>query len=206
MCAISSELSQPLYTYTSAYCAYRNQQTKFRTKEIRAILTLISRVLIKLINKTDAILVCLKIAQAAGGCNKCLLSIRSYQPHHKQIHKCHKEGETQFWTHLQKLFPSVHCAYRNPQTKFGATTFIYKRDWGIIFEGMSKNCVSHSLWHLCICLWWVDNSELIIKICCNPQSPVKDGGQETLGLWMRKWLQSHLYLKVSAPNTVCWFL
>ena len=26
------------------------------------------------------------------------------------------------------LFPSVHCAYSNPQTKFGADTFIYKKE------------------------------------------------------------------------------
>ena len=63
-------------------------------------------------------------------CNKLLL-VRSYQPHHKQIHKLHKEGETQLLTHLQRLFPSVHCAYINLRTRVGANTFIYKRDWNI---------------------------------------------------------------------------
>ena len=38
-----------------------------------------------------------------------------------------KEGEMQFSTHLQKLFPSVYCAYRNPETKIGTDTFIYKK-------------------------------------------------------------------------------
>ena len=65
--------------------------------------------------------------QATGSFNKSLL-IRSYQLHHKQMHKCHK-GETQFLTYLQELFPSVYCAYKNTQTKFGVNTFIYKRDW-----------------------------------------------------------------------------
>ena len=45
------------------------------------------------------------------------------------MHKCYKEGETQFLMYLQKLFHSIHCAYRNPQAKFGVDTFIYKRDW-----------------------------------------------------------------------------
>ena len=40
-----------------------------------------------------------------------------------------KEGKTQVLTYLQKLFYCVHWAYRNPQTKFGADTFIYERDW-----------------------------------------------------------------------------
>ena len=39
-----------------------------------------------------------------------------------------KEDETQFLTYFQKLFPNVHCAYRNPQTKFDNGVFIYKRD------------------------------------------------------------------------------
>ena len=39
------------------------------------------------------------------------------------------KGESHFLTHLQNLFPSLHCACRNPTTKLGADTFIYKRDW-----------------------------------------------------------------------------
>ena len=31
--------------------------------------------------------------------------------------------------YFQKLFPSVHCAYRYTQTKFRADISIYKRDW-----------------------------------------------------------------------------
>ena len=39
------------------------------------------------------------------------------------------ESKTQILRYLQKLVPSVLCAYRSPQTKFGVDTFIYKRNW-----------------------------------------------------------------------------
>ena len=40
-----------------------------------------------------------------------------------------KEGEAHFLTYLQKLFSSVHCAYRKPQTKLGADTLICNKNW-----------------------------------------------------------------------------
>ena len=49
------------------------------------------------------------------------------------MHKCYKEGETQFLMYLQKLFHSIHCAYRNPQAKFGVDTFIYKKNWNYFY-------------------------------------------------------------------------
>ena len=66
------------------------------------------------------------VAQATGGCMQ-LLSIRSCHPNlNRYANAIKKEDKTQFLTYLQKLFPSVDCAYRNPQTKFGADTFILR--------------------------------------------------------------------------------
>ena len=58
-------------------------------------------------------------SQATGDCTQLLL-IWSY-PQHMQQHKCPIQGKT------QKLFPNVHCDYRNPQTKLRVD--IYKSGW-----------------------------------------------------------------------------
>ena len=71
--------------------------------------------------------VSLIVAQTTGVARNNYISELS--PHHIQQLKCpvqslHKFVQTLMY--LQKLFPSVHCAYSNPQIKFD--TFAYKRD------------------------------------------------------------------------------
>ena len=68
---------------------------------------------------------------------------------------------------------SIPFVYEGINSKCGLWVHVSTLNTGgIIFEGTSKT-VFHFLYGICVSVYdRVDNSELLIIICCNSQSPV----------------------------------
>ena len=99
------------------------------------------------------------LSQATGRCTQLLLHPGCYSRHIQQ-HKCPIQGKTHFLMYFRKLFPSFHCTYKQPQTKFGADTSICQRDWsnfhickpGVLLLPFLKNqnCIQLYFFHICL--------------------------------------------------------